>query len=143
MKKKIISTLDHLNNILVLILWGLSIILSFSLLSIFGWKINHPYDKEKEKQYRKHIDVVCHVILCIWCLIGLFNLVLYGPFYTLFYVVLNIIYIVLTLLTITIWLDRKYHTNQKYRNFVVVVSVWNTIVFLMAGVLLMSSSSCF
>lgn len=142
MKKKIISNLNFINSTLILILWSLSIILSFSLLSVFGWKINHPYDKEKEKKYRKTVDILCHLIICIWCLVGLINLVLYGPLYTLYYFAQNIIYIVLTLLTITIWLDRKYHTNKKYRNFVVVVSVWNTLVFLMAGAILMSSS-CF
>lgn len=142
MKKKIISNLNFINSTLILILWSLSIILSFSLLSVFGWKINQPYDKEKEKKYRKTVDILCHLIISIWCLVGLINLVLYGPLYTLYYFAQNIIYIVLTLLTITIWLDRKYHTNKKYRNFVVVVSVWNTLVFLMAGAILMSSS-CF
>ena len=88
------------------------------------------------------MDIMCHLIVCVWCLIGLINMVLYGPFYTVFYFAQNIIYIVLTLLTITIWLDRKYHNNKKYRNFVVVVSVWNTFVFMMTGAMLMSSS-CF
>lgn len=141
MKKKInLHSLKHLNTILLFILWSLSIIMTFYMLTVFGWRINHPYNKEKEKKYRKRIDSICHVILCIWCLFALTNLVLYGPFYIIYYVTQNIIYIILTLLTTTIWLDRKYHTDNKYRNLLVVISLWNLSVYVITFLLWLSSS---
>jgi hypothetical protein len=131
MKKKIATKLYDINQLLLMALWGFSITLTFFLLSIFGWKINHPYNKKKERTYRKQIDMICHIIVCIWCLVGLSSLVLFGPFYTLFYSAQNIVYIVLTLMTMTIWLGRKYTTDQKSRNLIVVVSVWNLFVYIM------------
>lgn len=139
MKKKINSSLKFINNTLILILWGLSMTLTFYMLVIFGWKINHPYNKKKEQKYRKRIDIMCHIILSIWCLLGLINLNLYGPFFTIYYGAQNIVYIVLTLMTINIWLDRKYHNDKKSRNILVVISVWNIIMYPVSDLILMSS----
>lgn len=128
MKKKIISILT-VNHFLVLVLWALSVMLTIHLLYIFGWKINRPYNKKREKKYRKRLDVMCHVIVCVWCLMALINLYYYGPFYTVFYFAQNLVYFVLTFLTIQIWLKRQYHTDKCCRNFLVIVGVWNTLIY--------------
>ena len=69
----------HLNMTLPFILWSLSVLMTFYMISLFGWKPNQPYEKKDEHRYKKQIDIICYLTLSVWCLLALFNLVLYGP----------------------------------------------------------------
>lgn len=146
MKKKIVSNttlkvLRYLSTILLVILWGLSITMTFYLLTIFGWKFNHPYRKDKEKTYRKKLDILYHAIIAIWCLLSMINLILYGPFLTLYYFAQNIVYIVLTFVIMKIWLNRDYHNHQSSRNLLILVSLWNSIMYVITALLIFSTNS--
>lgn len=120
---------SSLSTVLLALLWGLSIALYLHFFAVFGNKINRGYDKKKEKTYKKRIDTLCYSILSVWCLIILVNLFMYGPLLAFYYCAQNIVYIVLTLTIISLWLDRDYRDHKNVRNFMVVFTLWNLIMY--------------
>jgi magnesium-transporting ATPase (P-type) len=136
MKKKNISVShpkylgNNIRKFIVFILWVLSIILSFYLIAVFGLRLNRPYDKEKEEEYQKQLDIVCYTILSVWGLSAILVIIFDGPLFLIMYALRNIVYISLTLAIITIWLKRAYKKNKTSRNFLVFVAIWNIIMIL-------------
>lgn len=140
MKKKTI-TIHHviyMNTTLVLFLWILSITLASMLLSLFGWRINRSYSKHKEYRIKKGIDIVCKSIIAIWCWLAIVNIVSFGPLFVLSHILENIFYVVFTTLLIVFWLKRSYRKNKHSRNFMIILSVWNILIYCLSVVYLMA-----
>lgn len=117
------------NRSLLMILWVLSFTVSVYIPLSFGWKLNHAYDRKKEQKYKKQIDTLCYLILSVWCLFILINLYLYGPWMIILYALHHIIYLTLTIIMINLWLNRSYRHNRHARNFLIVISIWNLLVY--------------
>lgn len=142
MKKKIhVPTIQHviyMNIILVISLWALSIILTVMLLNLFGWKVNRSYSKQKEYRYKKKIDIVCKTIVVIWCWMAIVNIISFGPLFVFYQVLKNSFYIIFTVLLIMIWLKRSYRKQKSARNFIVIFSIWNMLMYFIFGIHLLS-----
>jgi hypothetical protein len=131
MKKKILGAHPVIcaNMILVFTLWILSFALATMLLDLFGWKLNRSYSKQKEYRNKKKIDFICKSIITIWFLMAIVNIVSFGPLFVVYHILQNIFYVVFTLLLIVFWLKRSYRQNKGARNFMIVVSVWNILIY--------------